>query len=119
MKKLEEAPVLIDAENLAKGILALMREESEDNELLIKFGMLPAKWMEMIDKMLREKFLGMSVKLADLLEGFEDFLLSKGDLDKRVMSIGGVPHEFDIDKLVSEAVHEVALALYGAVEMVV
>lgn len=103
--------IALDAESLAKDLVRLMREESDDNEVLIRFGLLPAKWMEAVKKeveaVVRQRY--------SLLAGKDEYtvLINPGNPDAaRVVT-------FKVSQVVSEALHEVALALYGSVDMVV
>lgn len=45
----------IDADAIAKGLLAMVPNLGEDYEVALKFGMLPAPLMDLMDRMLKEK----------------------------------------------------------------
>lgn len=45
----------IDADAIAKGLLAMIPQLGEDYEVALKFGMLPAPLMDLMDRVLKEK----------------------------------------------------------------
>lgn len=101
-KKLTELPVEINAEAIAIGLIEMM---NEDERVAIRFGLLPAIHMAAIEKSFRDRF-------SQIGGGKEDIRLA-------TFNDGRPCQEFSLRKLVSEATHEVALALYDQVEMVV
>lgn len=106
MKKLNTLPVTIDTEAIALGMLDMF---DEDELEVLRFGMLPAEKMEVLERSLREKFETMAVQ-------------EKGDMYNSV--IWGENGEvrivgFDMKELVKEAMREVTLALYRHGDLVV
>lgn len=112
---MRQVGVRVDAKAIAHGLLEMMREESEDNEVLIRFGMLPAKWMELVerqmDSVIRERY-SLLPKEQDRKDE-HTVLINPGDPELSHVET------FRVSRLVAEMVHEVCLALYGSVEMVV
>lgn len=104
-KKLRTAPFTMDAGAIARGLLDLF---DENEKIALRFGMLPAQKMEIVQKMMREKFL-------------ENATSKEGDLFTVIYDDGTRRQivEFSMKKLVSEAVHEISLALYGIGDLVV
>ena len=111
----------INADAIAKGVLAMMRErhlvtdDAEDDETLIRFGMLPKRWMDMIEQSVTAVICERhSVTSHEKVTGIVMTVIKTGDGDDdyEVMT-------FKLSELISEMVHEVSLALYSNVEMVV
>ena len=104
---LKELPVNVDAAAIARGLLELM-DESEFHG--VRFGLLPARVMTVLknqfDDYFREIF-GLSARLA------------AQDNTYLARLVSGEFKEFNMDKLVNEAVHQVTLALYNQVPMLV
>lgn len=99
---LQELPVEINAEAIAVGLIEMM---SGDERAAIRFGLLPARHMEAVEKSFRARF--------NQLGGGKD------DIRLATFKDGRPCQEFSLRRLVSEATHEVAMALYDQVEMVV
>ena len=102
--KLQTLPVEVDAENIALGLLDLF---DDDERTVLRFGMLPAKKMECLQKSFREKFETIAGE-TDTPGVFRSYLPA----ERRSV-------EFRMDRLVNEAVHEVCLELYRHGELVV
>jgi len=114
--------VTIDARAVAEGVLAMMGEhyaltgDPESDETLVRFGMLPAKWMTMVEEqmesVIRERF--------DLLPAGRDnrdeyhTIIRDPEAEDSYRMV-----QFSVRALVQEMLHEVTLAMYGSVEMVV
>lgn len=119
MSVMRQVRVKINAKGIAKGILAMMRErhaasgDAEDDETIIRFGMLPKRWMDILETQMTdvicEKFL---VNNYEKRTGEVTTIIRHEDGDHSVET-------FKIKDLVSEMVHEVSLAMYGEVEMLV
>lgn len=116
--KLHELPVTVNVSALAAGILDLF---TEDERVILRFGMLPAKKMEILEKQLRDKFEGLGqhpTKVWPLSMISESY----GPDDRLSMvggAVGGAVREWNIRKLVSEALHEVTLGIYAIGDLVV
>lgn len=114
--KLQNAPFTIDAEAIAEGLFEMF---DENERVALRFGMLPAEKMRIIEQALREKFLSVSKRTTP-----EDYgsLEVKWDGDTYV-AVTNIPGrtfvEFSMKKLVNEATHAVCLALYGIGDLVV
>lgn len=102
--KLQTLPVEVDAEAIAMGLLDMF---TDDERVVLRFGMLPAGKMECLTKALREKF----ETIAGETETPGVFASWVDGERRRV--------EFRMDRLVNEAVHEVCLQLYKHGELVV
>jgi len=118
MSLMRQLNVTINADAIAKGTLAMMRDQDargDSNETLIRFGLLPAKWMEMIERqmtdVLCERFL---VNNYEKTKG-EVTTIIRHSADPDDVTV----ETFRIKDVVSEMLHEVTLALYSNVEMVV
>ncbi len=108
--KLRTLPVTIDADKIAEGMLEMFTEEERT---VLRFGMLPAKKMEILEKQIRESYR-------------EKLGITSDDDNQTAMLKGNHPnpeahdfHEFSLNKLVSETVHEIGLALYKIGDLVV
>jgi hypothetical protein len=118
MTIMQKARVTVDADAIAKGVLAMMRErhamtdDAEDSEVLIRFGMLPKRWMDLIEKsmwsVVEERF---QVTDYERRKDSVTTMIRTAD-DYEIVT-------FQPSKLIAEMVHEVSLALYSNVEMVV
>ena len=121
MSLMKRLRVTINADAVAKGVLAMMRErhaatgDSEDNEDLIRLGMLPKRWMEMIESQMMtvicDRF---QVNQYEVRRGEVTTIVKTGDGDDELDVM-----TFSLKELVREMVHEVSLALYANVEMLV
>lgn len=104
--KLSTLPVTIDADKIAKGVIRMMEEAGDDESLTVmKFGMLPKKWIDMIEEQMRASF--------------REKLMLVGGKDERTVIYDGQIVTFSFDELIQEALHEICLALYSNTEMVV
>jgi len=114
MVKLQELPVTINVTKMAEGLVEMFTDEERT---VLRFGMLPAKKMECLETQLREKFeeLGRHPRdvwpLAMITETYPE--------TARVSTVNGKVEEWDIRKLVSEAVHEITLGIYSIGDLVV
>lgn len=105
--ELKTLPITIDPQAIAAGL----RELATDDELVaMRFGLLPAHMMNAMQRSLEEKFRGMASSPE----------CAAGD---KLWAVLKEPHErwreFSMAKLVSEAMHEITLAIYSQSEMVV
>lgn len=118
LKSLREARVFsIDAAKIAEGMLDMF---TDDERVVLRFGMLPAEKMRLAEKCLRDKFLEKARKPEPLPDG------ASWDGDtytcycRRPNDEPGFDIvEFSMKKLVQEAVHEIALHLYKIGDLVV
>jgi hypothetical protein len=104
-KKLREAPITIDADAIAEGLLEMFTDEERT---VLRFGMLPAHHMERLERALRNKF----EEYAAYRDGEECVAMLKDDQDKAFV-------RFRMDALVREAMRKVTLALYDIGDLVV
>lgn len=109
--EMKRARLNCDAKAIADGLVKLMEEEDTRNIALIRFGMLPAQWMDRVKKSCEEL-------LVDKLH-----VDPKKDWDmvlfREVNEHGECLVKVHPKLIVSEMLHEISLALYGCVEMVV
>jgi hypothetical protein len=91
---------------------------TDDERMVLRFGMLPAKKMEILETNLREKFdkLGSHPRVAFPLSVIAESGYTEDD---RLSTIDGVIREWNLRKLVSEAVREITLAIYAIGDLVV
>lgn len=104
--KMRTLPITIDADAIAAGLLEMF---TDDERTVLRFGMLPAKKMEILQKQMEASFR-------------ERFTFDTGDQCTARVKRDGDAHEivdFSMSRLVSEAVHEVCLALYKIGDLVV
>ena len=115
MVKLRELPVTVNVTKMAEGLLGMF---TDDERTVLRFGMLPASHMERLEKLLREKFEGLGKHPRDVwpLSSIADE--NYGD-DDRLSTVNGEITEWNIRKLVSEAVHEITLGIYEIGDLVV
>jgi hypothetical protein len=109
--EMKRARLNCDAKAIAEGLVKLMGEEDPNNVALIRFGMLPAKWMDRVKKSCEELLVD---KLHVDPNGDSDMVLFR-DVDEQGECLVRVHPK----RIVSEMLHEISLALYGCVEMVV
>jgi hypothetical protein len=121
-KRLQEARCFtIDADKIAEGLLEMF---TDDERVVLRFGMLPAEKMESLKRIIRERFEGEATMeihpkttLGGMLTWDKD---SHTAYAKRADGRPGVDIiDFSMNKLVAEAVHEVCLALYKIGDLVV
>jgi len=116
---LTELPVTIDVKPLASGLLELFTQEERD---ILRFGMLPAAKMELLTKQLREKFdsLGRHPSKVYDQSVIAETAYDKDDRMSRVEGAGDLNIvEWNLGRLVREAVHEISLELYRQGDLVV
>lgn len=104
--KLRTLPLTIDADKIAEGLLEMF---TDDERVVLRFGMLPAQKMEILQRQMESSFR-------------ERFTLDTGDQCTAYVKRDGDTREvveFSMKRLVSEAVHEVCLALYKIGDLVV
>lgn len=110
----------VDAEAIAKGFIAMWEPE---DRILLRFGMLPAKWMDVLEKMLRES-LTEKLRFRDCENGSVNVYYTP-DVDDapygEVLIPGelAVCREVDFDQMHKDVLHEITLRLYDQVEMLV
>lgn len=103
-KKLRTAPFSIDPAAIAEGLLEMF----DDNErVALRFGMLPAEKMRVVEDALRNKFLENSRGKIE------------GDSFTYICEATHEVGDFSMKKLVNEATHEIVLAMYAIGELVV
>lgn len=105
-------PLAINYEALAKGFLGLF---DEDERTVLRFGMLPAKKMEVLERELKEKILGQDSVQPN--GSSKDFIWISTD-HQRADGYEDVI-EFNIDRVVSDIAHNVSLELYKIGDLVV
>lgn len=99
-----------DAEPVAKGIVRIMEQNDPDSITLLRFGMINKTWIDhatrACEASLRERFL--------LLPNAKECttIINADSDDCEVV-------HFKVADVVAEMVHEISVALYGCVEMVV
>ena len=113
--KLRELPVTINVTKMAEGIMGMFTDEELT---ILRFGMLPAKKMEILEKNLREKFEGLGKHPRDVFTLSTIAADDYGD-DDRLSTVNGEVTEWNLGKLVSEAMHEITLGIYAVGELVV
>ena len=113
--KLRELPVTVNVSKMAEGMLEMF-DESE--RVVLRFGMLPAKKMEILEANLREKFDDLGKHPADVFP-LSMIAQSEYDKDDRLSTVGGEVTEWNLRKLVSEAMHEITLGIYAIGDLVV
>jgi len=109
--EMKRARLNCDAKAIAEGLVKLMEEEDPNNVALIRFGMLPAQWMDRVKKSCQE----LLVDRLHVNPRADQEVVTFADKDERGEWIVVVHPK----KIVSEMVHDISLALYGCVEMVV
>jgi hypothetical protein len=99
-----------DAEPVAKGIVRIMEQNDPDSITLLRFGMINKTWIDhasaACEAVVRDRF----VMLPTAMECTTIINAASDDCE--------VVH-FKLDDVVAEMVHEISVALYGCVEMVV
>lgn len=112
---LRELPITINVSAMAQGILDLFTDEERT---VLRFGMLPAEKMRVVEQRLREKFDGLGRHPKDV---WPESLIAHIEYGPacRVSTVHGEVREWSIDKLVSEATHEITMALYAIGDLVV
>jgi hypothetical protein len=114
MSLIRRLRITINADAIAKGVLEMMRErhaltgDAEDDETLVRFGMLPKRWMDILE----------SQMTSVICERFKVSNYEKRTGEVMTMLDDGA-FTFKLRELVNEMVHEVSLAMYGNVDMVV
>lgn len=105
-----EIPICIAYEPLAKGLIELFTSEEKD---ILRFGMLPAKKMETLEKLIKERILGFAVEQKE--GNTYLYTTSEEQRDK------GWPDviEFDINRVTADVVHNVCLKIYEHGNLVV
>ena len=112
---LRHMPVKVNVTKMAEGLLEMF---SEEERTVLRFGMLPAKKMEVHQQQLREKFETLGRRPRDVWPKWLIATTNYHD-DVRVSTVNGEITEWNITKLVSEATHEITLALYAIGDLVV
>jgi hypothetical protein len=106
-RTLRTVPFQIDAEAIALGLLDMF---SDDELTVLRFGMIPAVWMERTRAALNEKFRSVSTNPTGTCD--ECTALCEYEDHRRLI-------DFSMLKLLDEAQHEIALALYKHGNLVV
>lgn len=112
---LRELPVTINVSAMAQGLLDMFTEEEKT---VLRFGMLPAARMEAVERSFRERFNELGRHPKDV---WPQSLIAHTEYGPacRVSMVHGEVTEWSIDKLVSEAMREVTLAIYAIGDLVV
>jgi hypothetical protein len=113
--KLRELPVTVNVSAMAAGILEMF---DENERTVLRFGMLPAKKMELLEKNLREKFDELGKHPADVFY-LSGVAREEWNEDDRLSTVNGEVTEWNLRKLVSEAMHEITLGIYAIGDLVV
>lgn len=114
--------VRIDFDAIAKGLIRMMKEAGDETSLnVMRFGMLPAKWVELAEREFKAKFDEQFAYYRHVAKYVYDLLGQEYDPDEIhvVAKPGRPPYEFSFKKLMAEVMHELALALYSNTKMVV
>lgn len=104
--RLTTVPFTINVEAIALGILDMF---TDSERVALRFGLLPAEKMHVLQRALREKFENATCQLNPGLNDDKWFALTRND--------GAI--DFSMKRLVSEAMHLVTLELYKHGELVV
>lgn len=127
-KRCHECPIFtIDYDAIAKGMIGLMEQAGDTESLTVmRFGMLPKKWLDMVESQLRERLMR---DIKPLVDGTKASYAILGKIDEYDPDVVSVPlqwsrkfggrDEFSIKKAMSEILHELSLAFYSNVDMVV
>jgi hypothetical protein len=113
--KLRELPVTVNVSKMAEGLLEMFTEEERT---VLRFGMLPAKKMEILEKNLRQKFEELGRHPRDVWP-LSTIAQNEYSEDDRVSTVNGEIREWNIHKLVAEAMHEICLGIYAIGDLVV
>ncbi len=117
---LRELPITVNVTKMAAGIIGMM---DENERAALRFGMLPAKKMEILEKGLREKFdsIGQHPREVEAALGLGGCVTDPRDYteDSRVSYVGSKQREWNIGRLVKEAAREITLGIYASGELVV
>lgn len=105
----ENRTITMDVEKLAEGVYGLFTEEEKD---ILRFGMLPAKKMELVEKDFRRKFLESSYELEDVGDDRKEESHFSYDSEGEMVV-------FNMNRLVSEAMHKLTVELYRIGNLVV
>ena len=100
--KVENTPFTIDAAAIARGMLDLF---SEDEKVVLRFGMLPAKKMQSLEEALRRKF-------SEGTDGNSDELVAIGEESRQAW-------HYSLEETVSKAMKEITLEIYKIGDLVV
>ena len=112
--RLRNLPVTINVTQLSQGFVQLLNEEEL---VILRFGMLPADRIEILEKQLRDKFEELGSHPHDVWP--LSLITETYSADDRVSTVEGEVREWNIQKLVSEAVHEISLGIYANGNLVV
>ena len=114
MITLKELPVKLDADGLARGFMKLFTQDEID---ILRFGMLPAEKMEVLEREMRESLSQHGTRLKDVF--YLSTIAKEMSDDEMVSTVNGETVEWNLSKLVKEAVREVTLKLYEHGNLVV
>lgn len=101
--RLREAPVTINVSKMAEGLLAMF---DDDERTILRFGMLPATKMEILNKQLEAHFR-------------ETLFLGRAGNEHDVFFSEHGYLTINMRKLVSEAAHQISIGLYEIGDLVV
>jgi len=104
----------IDADAIAKGILAMIDDAGDtESATVIKFGMLPVKWLDMAERQLRGSLMD-KLKLSSVEVQLDDCLVL-------LRNEHGDPEFYEVkfSRLISDAMSQIGKAIYRHAEMVV
>ena len=122
-KRLRIAPgIKVDFDAIAKGMIRMMEEAGDATSVnVIRFGMLPKVWVDMAEKQFKELFDEKFASYRKATEYASSLIGVPYDPEDIIYPDvpGGPCREFKFKDLMHEVMHELALALYGSVKMVV
>lgn len=101
--RLREAPVTINVSGMARGLLEMFDKQER---VVLRFGMLPAKKMEILEKQLTEYFR-------------ETLFLGRSGNEHEVLFTEHGYRTINLKQVVREAMHEITLAIYQIGDLVV
>ena len=112
--RLRELPVTINVTKMAEGIYEMFTEQEKN---ILRFGMLPAEKMHILDTQLREKFEELGKHPTEVWP--KSLIAETYDKDDRVSTVNDEVYEWNTQKLVSEAAREISLGIYSIGDLVV
>ena len=112
-------PMKIDADAIAKGLLKLF---DEDELVALRFGMLPARKMELLDRIVEEKILSSLSGKRVTEDGFvlpDSKEKAREEVKRGDSAMTGEDGLISLKRLKRELVHEISLAIYKIGDLVV
>lgn len=106
--KLKALPVTVNVTKMAEGLLEMFTDEERT---VLRFGMLPAGKMEVLQTQLRNRFNELGRHPRDVYP--QSWIANTAyDEDDRLSTVDGEVTEWNLKDLVSEATHQISLGLY-------